>query len=321
MKVGDKVSEGSVVLTLESDGARQRRARNGDESRAGRAALRTTSAPPTAELVTPSPRGEKGRADMPGEGSNSTPPAGPTIEVRVPDIGDFTDVPVIEVFVKPGDIVQPDDPLVTLESDKATMDVPSPVGGIVEGVRVSVGERGERGHAAAVAEDGADRRRTRKPRDAADASGQHRSRDAADRRAPDAGAPRAPGRALPRAAQRQRPKSCAPLDVGTGRIDRHRACVAVGAQVRARARRRHRAQSRGSGPKGRILEEDVQAFVKRSLAAGAAPARPRGRRRGGGALNLLPWPQVGFREVRRRSRPRRCRGSGRSPAPTSRATG
>jgi pyruvate dehydrogenase E2 component (dihydrolipoamide acetyltransferase) len=61
--------------------------------------------------------------------------------VRVPDIGDFKDVPVIEVFVKPGDIVQTDDPLVTIESDKATMDVPAPIAGIVEGVRIGVGER------------------------------------------------------------------------------------------------------------------------------------------------------------------------------------
>ena len=56
-----------------------------------------------------------------------------TIEVKVPDIGDFTDVPVIEIFVKPGDTVAAEDSLVTLESDKATMDVPSPVGGHGEG--------------------------------------------------------------------------------------------------------------------------------------------------------------------------------------------
>src|SRR6059058_3989028 len=64
-----------------------------------------------------------------------------TVEIRVPDIGDFKDVPIIEVFVKPGDIVKAEDPLVTIESDKATMDVPAPFGGVVEGVRVAVGER------------------------------------------------------------------------------------------------------------------------------------------------------------------------------------
>jgi dihydrolipoamide dehydrogenase len=63
-----------------------------------------------------------------------------TIEVKVPDIGDFKDVPVIEVFVKPGDVVKAEDSLVTLESDKATMDVPAPAGGTVTGLRVAVGD-------------------------------------------------------------------------------------------------------------------------------------------------------------------------------------
>src|ERR687894_1155829 len=62
-------------------------------------------------------------------------------DVLVPDIGDFTDVPVIEVLVAPGDSVAPEDPLVTLESDKATMDVPAPFGGVVKELRVSVGDK------------------------------------------------------------------------------------------------------------------------------------------------------------------------------------
>ena len=64
-----------------------------------------------------------------------------TREVVVPDIGDFTDVPIIEVMVGPGDSVQPEDPLVTLESDKATMDVPAPFGGVVQELRVGVGDK------------------------------------------------------------------------------------------------------------------------------------------------------------------------------------
>ena len=63
------------------------------------------------------------------------------IEVKVPDIGDFNDVPVIEVFVKAGDTVKAEDSLVTLESDKATMDVPSPSGGTVKEVKVKVGDK------------------------------------------------------------------------------------------------------------------------------------------------------------------------------------
>src|SRR5947207_15198485 len=64
-----------------------------------------------------------------------------TLEVKVPDIGDFKDVPVIEVFVKPGDRVKADDSLVTLESDKATMDVPSPSGGVVKDLKLKVGDK------------------------------------------------------------------------------------------------------------------------------------------------------------------------------------
>ena len=135
VKPGDKVSDGTAVLTLEAAAAAPRSA----------PMTGTASKAPAAEIETPSPRGEKGRADAAGEGASATPPAGQTIEVRVPHIGDFHDVPVIEVFVKPGDIVKPDDALVTLESDKATMEVPSPVGGVIEGVRVSVGERSAKG--------------------------------------------------------------------------------------------------------------------------------------------------------------------------------
>src|SRR5258706_11842926 len=69
------------------------------------------------------------------------------IEVRVPDIGDFKDVPVIEVFVKAGDTVAADDSLVTLESDKATMDVPAPSAGVVRDLKIKVGDKASEGNA------------------------------------------------------------------------------------------------------------------------------------------------------------------------------
>ena len=67
------------------------------------------------------------------------------MEIRVPDIGDFADVPVIEVHVAPGDVVDVEDPLITLESDKATMDVPSPVAGTIGQVRIAVGDQVSQG--------------------------------------------------------------------------------------------------------------------------------------------------------------------------------
>src|SRR5437879_1308565 len=75
-----------------------------------------------------------------------------TQEVKVPDIGDFKDVPVIQVFVKAGDTVKPEDPLVTLESDKATMDVPSPAAGVVKDVRVKLGDKVSEGSVIATLE-------------------------------------------------------------------------------------------------------------------------------------------------------------------------
>ena len=77
------------------------------------------------------------------------------IEVKVPDIGDFKDVPVIEILVRPGDSVQAEDPLVTLESDKATMDVPSPVAGTVTEVRLKVGDKASEGTTVALVRVGA----------------------------------------------------------------------------------------------------------------------------------------------------------------------
>ena len=63
------------------------------------------------------------------------------IDIKVPDIGDFSDIPVIEVFVKVGDTVKAEDPLLSLESDKATMDVPAPSGGVVKSIKVKVGDK------------------------------------------------------------------------------------------------------------------------------------------------------------------------------------
>ena len=77
------------------------------------------------------------------------------VEVKVPDIGDFSDVPVIDVFVKVGDTVKVDDALVTLESDKATMDVPSSVAGVVKEVKVKLGDRISEGSVVVLVETGA----------------------------------------------------------------------------------------------------------------------------------------------------------------------
>src|SRR4029450_5878288 len=113
--VGDQVSQGDVVATLE-----------GEEQ----------PGTPAKERVH-----ESAHPEAPGPAGYGSP-AGvyERLEVRVPDLGDFADVPVIEIHVAPGDAIAAADPLLTLESDKATMDVPAPTGGTVAGVRVAVGD-------------------------------------------------------------------------------------------------------------------------------------------------------------------------------------
>jgi dihydrolipoamide dehydrogenase len=124
VKVGDKVSQGAVILIAETEAAPAGIAPK-EKVREGGAP--TGEGAPTADYGAPS-----GLYDL--------------IEVRVPDIGDFTDVPIIEVAVKSGDKVKPEDPLITLESDKASMEVPSPAAGTVKELKVKVGDKVSAGH-------------------------------------------------------------------------------------------------------------------------------------------------------------------------------
>ena len=117
VKVGDRVSEGMSILKLQPAGANQQVSTDAVEAQVPASTLSTDPAPP------------------------SVPVASASVEVIVPDIGDFQDVEIIEIFVKPGDAVNVEDPLITLESDKATMEVPSSDAGIIETVLVKVGDR------------------------------------------------------------------------------------------------------------------------------------------------------------------------------------
>ncbi len=202
-----------------------------------------------------------------------------TIEVKVPDIGDFTDIPVIEIFVKPGDAVKAEDSLVTLESDKATMDVPSPVAGIVRELKVKLGDKVAEGTLIVVLEAGA-------------------VAPAADARAPGpaaATAPKAAPAPAPTSTTAPAPiepaAAAAPVDGGTFKA----AHASPSVRKFARELGVDLARVTGAGPKGRILQEDVQNFVK-TVMSGAAPAAgaAAGGIGGGGALNLLPWPTVDF---------------------------
>ncbi|TMG86173.1 MAG: dihydrolipoyllysine-residue acetyltransferase, partial [Betaproteobacteria bacterium] len=187
----------------------------------------------------------------------------------------FKDVPVIEVFVKPGDAVKPEDPLVTLESDKATMDVPAPSAGVVKELKVKVGDKVSEGSVILTLE-------------AAGAAGKAEAK--AEAAAP-ASAPQ-PSEAAPQPARGEAkqapPEAPAPVD--------REAFKAAHASPSVRAFARELgvdlAKLKGTGPKERILQEDVQRYVKQAL-SGAAPSPAAGATTGA-ALGLLPWPQIDF---------------------------
>jgi pyruvate dehydrogenase E2 component (dihydrolipoamide acetyltransferase) len=202
-----------------------------------------------------------------------------TINIEVPDIGDFTDVPVIEVLVKPGDRVELDAPLVTLESDKATMDIPAPAAGVIGHITVKVGDRVSQGATIGMMEAAA---------------------------APVAAPTAAPVAAVasPAAAPVTAPPVPAAVPPVTTAVQLSTAAAI--APERAGGNKAHASPSmrafarelgvdllrvKASGPKGRITREDINAYVK-----GALQAPPPGAASGGGGsgLDLLPWPKVDF---------------------------
>ncbi|MBK8746211.1 dihydrolipoyllysine-residue acetyltransferase [Propionivibrio sp.] len=203
------------------------------------------------------------------------------IEIKVPDIGDYSDVPVIEICVKVGDTIKLDDALVTLESDKATMDVPSTVAGVVKEIRVALGDKISQGSIVAVVEAaGADTAaEPAKPAAAAPAP------------APTPSGP-APTPAAPATAAQTATSAPAPTPG-----------LALGAATHASPSVRLFARELGvdlskvpaTGPKGRIVKEDVAAFIKGVMSGRTAlvGASPGGASLGGG-LDLLPWPKVDF---------------------------
>ncbi len=215
-----------------------------------------------------------------------------TIEVKVPDIGDFTDVPVIEVLVKPGDVVKAEDALVTLESDKATMDVPSPANGVVKSVQVKIGDKVSEGRVILMLEAAAASASSPQPAAAGPAAtlpapASARAADAVPSPRPAPAAP-PPPQSEPAAAARPQPSSASGSSADAGDDSARSAHASPSVRKFARELGVDLAGVTGSGPKGRVLHEDVQAFVKRSLSGIAAGTAA------GGGLSLLPWPVIDF---------------------------
>ncbi|SAL11341.1 dihydrolipoamide acetyltransferase [Caballeronia sordidicola] len=263
VKVGDNVSEGSLIVVLE-----------GGEAAAPKAAEKPAE-----------PAEEKAQEKTTEAAAPAAASGGGAVEVKVPDIGDFKDIPVIEVNVKVGDKVEKEQSLVTLESDKATMDVPSPTAGTVKELNVKVGDAVSEGTLILVLEGGAS---SPAPAPAA-------APVAAKQEAPKGAAP-AQAQAAP--AQKEAPSALAlapaiPAGEGGTRTSSH-----ASPSVRKFARELGVDVSSvtGTGPKNRITQADITAFVKGVMTGqGKAPAATAAAApAGGGELNLLPWPKVDF---------------------------
>jgi pyruvate dehydrogenase E2 component (dihydrolipoamide acetyltransferase) len=243
VKVGDTLSEGSVVITLEEGAA-------------------ASSPAPAASA-----------ASAPQASAAPTASGGAPIEVKVPDIGDYKDVPVIEVLVKAGDKVEKEQSIVVLESDKATMDVPSSHAGVVKEVKVKVGDNLSEGSVVVIL-DGA----------------------SGGDSAPAAPAPVASAAPATRAVEPPIARAPAPPPISNTPPPADAAVSHASPSVRKFARELGVtiAQVKGSGPKGRITQEDVQAFVKAAMSGGAGSAAAASSGGSLGGLNLIPWPKVDF---------------------------
>lgn len=195
------------------------------------------------------------------------------IEVKVPDIGDFKDVPVIEVHIQPGDTVKAEDALVTLESDKATMDIPAPCAGTVKEVRLKLGDKVAEGTLVLLLETGAE------------------AGVAAPSATPDTPPPAV---AAPARIETPAPAAALPSTLPAARAippPTHKAHASPSVRRYARELGVDVALVSSTGPKGRILHQDVQHYVKNALAGAAAGSASAAADVG---LDLLPWPKVDF---------------------------
>jgi pyruvate dehydrogenase E2 component (dihydrolipoamide acetyltransferase) len=261
VKVGDKISQGSLILVLDS--AHQARSEGKIDAE------------------------EKPRTEEKANSVGKTKTG--NLTVPVPDIGDFKEVEVIEILVKPGDTVVKEQSLVTLESDKATMEIPSPAGGVVREIKLKVGDKISKGAAILVLE-------------SLDAGVEQRAAGGTAAQAPKA--PQAAPQTSPQA-KFAPPAAPAPVTVAAApsvsarpvpREPHEETLVKPHASPSVRKFARELgvelSRVRGSGPKDRILHTDVQAYVKNAISRTPTPSVAKAA----GALpfNLPAWPEVDF---------------------------
>jgi pyruvate dehydrogenase E2 component (dihydrolipoamide acetyltransferase) len=279
MKVamGDKVNEGTVILLLET----------------GAAAAPAPAPAPAASAPAPAPAQAAAPAPVPAP-APAPAAGGGTVDVEVPDIGDFADVGVIEILVKVGDTVKVEQSLITVESDKASMEIPSSHAGVVKALKVKVGDRVSKGSvvatiegaggAAASAAAPSQSIASPKPAPAEEAA------DSGTSAAAEIQDPRSIEKPLPASAMPAHEPTKPPVNLPHASPSIRRIARELGVPLE---------EVKGSGPHGRITQPDLEGFVKAVMAGttqtrAQAAQKPAAAAAGGALPGLLPWPQVDF---------------------------
>ncbi len=279
VKVGDKISEGAVIIEVEQGEAKA----PAKEDPAPAAAQDKAATPAQADAGQPA-------AAAPAQAASET------VMIGVPDIGDATDVEVIEILVKVGDTIKAEQSLITVESDKASMEVPASRAGVVTAIKVKLGDKVSEGSdileiktadgassaPAAPAAEAA-------PQPAQAAAQPQQKAEQADKQ-PDAGSQPGSTDGLASVPPQRHSPTEAFAEAGVPLRNLPHASPSV--RKFARELGVDLTQITGSGAKNRITQDDVRQYVKRSLATGSVPAASEAG--AGGGLSVLGWPKVDF---------------------------
>ena len=261
VKLGDKVKQGSVVLMVEAS--------SDVASLASATDALPTAAPAVQVAVATAPVASAAATVV------ALPAALGPVEVRIPDIGDFKDVAVIEIFVKPGDAIKVEQSLITVESDKAAMEIPSSAAGVLKELKVKIGDKVNIGDLLAILEGSVAA--------AAPVAAINAAASVA------ASAPSvAPAVATASIAAPAHNPGSTTLGLPHASPSVRKFARELGVPLE---------EVKGNGPKGRISFDDVQAFTK-AVMAGATQTKAQAAKApaggDGAALGLIPWPKVDF---------------------------
>ncbi len=278
IKVGDKVAKGSVIVEIEAAAGGSAKEEAKPDAKADKA---EKADKPAAKAE------EKPAAKAESKPAAKASAGGGLADIAVPDIGDFAEVEVIEILVKEGDTIEAEQSLITVESDKASMEIPASQGGVLKSLKVKVGDKVAKGSVIAQVE----------------AAGEAAAQDApADAKSDEQPAAKADAAPKAQAAEAAKPASgsarAEPAQaLKDGDQDEGARLAHASPSVRKFARElgANLAKVSGTGPKGRITQDDVREYVKKALAgAGQGAATAAGGSADGAALGLLPWPKVDF---------------------------